>query len=358
MSIRPYLEHQADRVEAALEIHRAPGRVVGGVVSPRYIRFFLDPAPHVRFASIRALTDDLALALRVPSLRIERGEEGIVLEFPHPHPQPVKLLSLLPKVMPIPRYAALLGMTDDGLPLLARLSSPLVSHILIAGTTGSGKSVLLRAIAASLLLTHSPDTLQMFCLDPKGRAFDALNGAPHLKRRPIRELPEACEALDSLVRVMEVRDRRGERPISEDGGTEPRLIVMIDELAEWVMQGGRTITEPLTRLLQRGREAGIHVVAATQRPAAAVLSGLMRANFPFRLVGRVVTAEDARVAAGRGGTRAQYLRGRGDFLVVSGESLRRFQVAYIGEQELMEALAHPPRAIAFGGKSEALPLTL
>jgi len=335
--IRPYLEYQADRVEAVLAAHRAPGRVTGGTVGPRLIRFFLNPAPHIRFSKIRALADDLALAMRVPALQIRRGEEGIVLEFSNPNPKSVKLLSLLPEVSPLPISTALLGVTGEGVPLLARLSSPEVAHILISGTTGSGKSALLRTVAASLVLAHQPDAVRLLCLDPKGRTFQALHGVPHLIRPPVSEMSEVIEALRSLVRTMEIRDRRREN--------SPRLVVCVDELADLILQdglqpGGRhsvgaRATEALTRLVQRGREAGIHVVAATQRPSSAILSGLMRANFPLRLVGKVVSASDARVAAGRSGTGAHLLNGRGDFLAVNGGDMPiRFQVAYISDKDL------------------------
>ena len=155
-SLRQYLNYQADRVESVLAAHRAPGRITGGTVGPRLIRFVLDPAPHIRFSKVRALADDMALALRVSSLQVQRSREGVVLEFPNPNPRPVTLDRLLPEVMPMPVSAALLGLTEDGSPLLARLAAPEVSHILIAGTTGSGKSALLRTIAASLILSHSP----------------------------------------------------------------------------------------------------------------------------------------------------------------------------------------------------------
>ncbi|MBN1877944.1 MAG: DNA translocase FtsK [Anaerolineae bacterium] len=347
-SIRPYLEYQADRLETVLAAHRAPGRVTGGTVGPRLIRFFLNPAPHIRFSSIKSLVDDMALALHVPTLRIDRGEEGIVLEFPNPNPRPVELLSLLSEVMPLPIATALLGLTDDGVPLLARLSAPEVAHILISGTTGSGKSVLLQTIAASLILTHSPQTLRMMCLDPKGRTFNALASVPHLTRPIVTSPAEILEALRSLVRMMEVRDQRGEVPMGTPVGVAPtarnievpRVVVMIDELADLVMQGGKPAVELLTRLVQRGREAGIHLIAATQRPSSVVLSGLMRANFPLRLVGRVVSAEDARVASGRAGTNAHLLNGRGDFLAVNGgDRPLRFQVAHISEKDLKSELA-------------------
>lgn len=339
-SLRPYLEYQADRVEAVLAAHRAPVRVTGGTVGPRLIRFFLNPAPHIRFSAIKSLADDLALAMRVPSLTIERSKEGIVLEFSNPNPTPVSLLTLLDEVRPLPISTVLLGLTDAGAPLLARLSAPEVAHILVAGTTGSGKSVLLRTMAASLALSHRPDVLSMVCIDPKARTFSVLDGLPHLPRPPIADLAEAVEALDSLVRMMEIRDRRGERPDVGVGSSAPRIVVFIDELADLIMLGEKSVTESLTRLVQRGREAGIHLVAATQHPSSAILSSLMRANFPLRLVGKVVSADDARVASGRAGTNAHLLNGRGDFLAVSGgDPPIRFQVACADETELRQCLA-------------------
>ena len=323
-SMRPYLEYQADRVEAVLAAHRAPGRVTGGTVGPRMIRFFLNPAPHIRYAAIKRLADDLALAMKVPTLSVDRGKEGVILEFAHPNPRSVELLNLLPEALPIPVATALLGLTDDGAPLLARLSAPEVAHVLVSGTTGSGKSALLRTIAASLVLTHRSDVVQLLCIDPKARAFRAFDGVPHLSRPSIVDIPEAMEALHSLIRVMDFRDRRGELPASgsmdqaEAGNSVYRIIVFIDELADLVMQGGKEFTDVLTRLVQRGRQAGIHIIAATQHPSSAILSSLMRANFPLRLVGRVVSANDAKIASGRAGTNAHLLNGRGDFLAVAG----------------------------------------
>jgi S-DNA-T family DNA segregation ATPase FtsK/SpoIIIE len=345
--LRQYLETQADQVETVLVTHRTPGRITGGTVGPRLIRFRLDPAPQTRLSAVRGLSEDLAVALKVPSLRIERTNEGIILEFPNPEPRAVTLVNLWPEVEPLPTTTALLGLTDDGAPLLARLSAPEVAHVLVAGTTGSGKTALLRTMAVSLALANRPTDLRLLCLDPKGRAFRALEGAPHLTRPPVVAISEAIETLQSLLRLMEVRDQQGVN--------HPRIVVFIDEVADLVLQGderaaseraasGRnqptSIETLLTRLAQRGREAGIHLVAATQRPSAAVLSGVLRANFPLRLVGKVVSAEDARVAAGRGQTDAHLLSGRGDFLAIGGSAAPiRFQVAYIGEQEAQQELA-------------------
>ena len=339
--LRAYLEAQADRVEMILSSHKAPGRVTGGTVGPRLVRFFLDPAADVRYEKIRRLADDLALALHVNLLTVDRSEKGVVLEFENPNPRPVSLLNLLPQVVkdehgapdPLPNTTALLGLTDDGLPLLARLASEQVAHLLIVGMTGSGKSVLLRTIALSLLLTHTPNKLRMILLDPKGKTFEPFAGAPQLLRSPVTEAPEALETFRSLQHLIVARDRHGE--------SSPCVTVLIDELGELLFSGGDQIAEGLTRLVQRGREVGIHLVAATQRPSSAIMTDLMKVNFPLRLVGKVVSANDARLATGRGGTDAHLLQGRGDFLAIGGGEgdPLRFQAAYVGEREIASALA-------------------
>lgn len=330
-----WLEYLADKTQAVLAAHRAPGRVTGGTVGPRVIRFILEPAPHIRFAAIKRLQDDLALTLQVDTLSIERSAEGIVLAFPNPEPRPVTLEGLLSEAAPLPVCTALLGLCIDGAPLLARLPSPDVAHILIAGTTGSGKSVLLRTLTASLILSNSATVLGIVALDPKGRTFPPDLACPHLLRPVITAPAEATEALSSIVHLMELRDQQGIH--------FPRLVVIIDELADLVM-GADGLEQQLMRLAQRGREAGIHLVVATQRPSAAILSGLTRANFPLRLVGRVVSPDDARVAAGRGGTQAHLLTGRGDFIAVTnGGANIHFQAAIITPAELQaRAGALPP----------------
>lgn len=339
------LNLQADRIEAVLSAHRTPGRITGGTVGPRHIRFFFHPAPHIRFASVKRLADDLALALRVPNLTVDRGAEGIVFAFNNPQPGKVKLQALIDQVVPVPASTVVLGLSDDGVPLLARMASPDVAHILIAGTTGSGKSVLLQCIAASLVQTHSPAVIRMLCIDPKGRTFTPLTETPHMVRNPIASTTEALEAIHSLCRTMEARDKHGEYP-GEKHST-PWIIVLIDELADLIMLGGKSAVDMLTRLAQRGREAGIHLIVATQHPSSAILSSVMRANFPLRLVGKVTSAQDARVASGRAGTNAHCLGGRGDFIAISaGDDPIRFQVPNISREDLRRTVIMAERTRA------------
>ncbi len=222
-------------------------------------------------------------------------------------------------------------MTDDGAPLLIRLPSADVAHVLVAGMTGSGKTMLLQAIILSLTMLNEPREVGMVLMDPKGSAFRVFDGAPHLSRPVIREVDEGKEALASLTRLMEQRGGLGR--------TEgPHVVVVIDELADLLMTGGSELQGALTRLVQRGRGAGIHVVAATQKPTASVVGSLMKANFPVRLVGRVMSAMDARVASGWSGTGAERLEGRGDFIAVAEGRLTRFQGAYVVASEIQDVV--------------------
>ncbi|WP_376789577.1 DNA translocase FtsK [Thermoflexus sp.] len=331
---RRWLEAQADLVEQVLWQHRSPGRVTGGRVTPTTILFQVVPAPGVRWSRLKGLAEELAMALGVPGVRIQREGPVVQLEIPRPDPQVVRFLPLMEEVRRsmsrYPPYTALLGLAADGAPLLIRLTSPQVAHILIAGTTGSGKTSLARTMLTSLLMTHRPGQLMLILVDPKGTAFAAFRELPHVWTFAAGEMPEATASLEEAVRLMERRSR--------EGIFTPRLLIVIDELGDLVQQGGREVGELLTRLAQRGREAGIHLLACTQKPTAALLGGRLTANFPARLVGRVVSAEDARVAAGIGGTGAERLPGKGDFIAVVGGALTRFQAAYLAPEELRPLL--------------------
>ena len=233
--MRQMLEYQADRIEAVLAHHKVPARVTGGTVTPRWIRFQVVPALGARIASITGLAEELAAALGAPTVRVARQGATIAVEVPRDDPHPVRLMPLLRGMRNVPPVTAVLGIAEDGVPLLIRLPSPDVAHILVAGTTGSGKTALLRAMVLSLAyfnrpqtidhrpqtIDHRPQTIDhrpqtvvggpssvvFVLIDPKGSAFRDLEGLPHLARPVISHPSEAVEALGSLVRLMEMRSR-------------------------------------------------------------------------------------------------------------------------------------------------------
>lgn len=351
------LEFQCDRIEAVLARHKVSVCVTGGVIAPRWIQFQVLPALGARVKKIKGLAEEIALALGSDTCRISRQGGRLAVEIPRPDPRPVRLLSLqrpLQKTtshysnryganagqrdgarpQPIPFGAAVLGLAEDGGTLLVCLPAPQVAHILIAGTTGSGKTALAKTIVTSLAMSHRPSEVGFILVDPNRRAFGPLAGLPHLLR-PVLSEPEATtDTLRQLVELMLGRDR-DRRPIANrDCPGEPRVIIVIDELADLLMASGKETQDAITRLAQRGRAAGIHLVACTQKPAARVVGSLAKANFPVRLVGRVTSPEDAKVATGYAGTGAERLQGPGDFIAVNGGQMLRFQAAYIPAREL------------------------
>jgi len=329
---RRELESKADAIEMVLHEHKAPARVTGGHVTPRWVQFLLQTNPGVKISRVESLSREIAVALGAPNARVTTQGNAVRIEVPRTDPQPLKLFPLCARIPPsrIPFGTAVLGLADDGAPLLIRLPSPDVAHVLLAGTTGSGKTALMQTIIMSLALLQHRRQMQFVLIDPKGRAFEPMADLPHLLRPIVTQPDQAVQALHDLVNLMEQRDR--------SRVTDPRVIVAIDELADLVQTGGPAILESLGRLVQRGREAGIHVIGATQKPSSAVIGPLIKANFPVRLVGHVVSAEDARVAAGVGGTNAERLTGRGDFVAVYGPGLIRFQAAYVSAGEIQTSV--------------------
>jgi S-DNA-T family DNA segregation ATPase FtsK/SpoIIIE len=345
--MRKKLEFQADRIEAVLALNKVPARVTGGTVTPRWVRFQVLPAVGAKISKIKRLSEEMATALDAPSCRVSRRGATVAVEVPREDPQPVRLLPLYRQVSDdaasaqpgirkgIPPVTAILGLAEDGAPLLIRLPSPDVAHVLVAGTTGSGKTVLLQTMILSLAMANAQGGgLALVLVDPKGHAFRPFGGLPNLARPVIHDVGEATEALQSLVRLME------RRALPQPLGCSPSVLVFIDELADILMVGGKPMQQALTRLTQRGREAGIHIIAATQKPTSAVLGPLVKANFPVRLVGRVTSIEDARTATGWSGTGAERLTGRGDFLAVAEGRVIRFQAAHVSLAEVREVVGY------------------
>lgn len=321
-------EMMAGRIETVFAAHKVAARVWQATVTPRFVRFDVTTALGTKLAAAERLDEEIAMSLGASTVRVYRDRGVIHVEVPRETPRQVLLAELLTRVKTVPPMCAALGTDGEGGPLLLRIDSPDVAHVLISGTTGSGKTVLERTLLLSLAMTNRPGQLQLVLIDPKGRGLELLAGLPHCWQGlgVVEEPGDAALALAALLAEMERRDRARVRM--------PHIVVAIDELADLLLTGGQPVAEALTRLTQRGREAGIHVIAATQRPAAALVGGAVKANFPVRLVGSVTSADDARVAAGISGTGAESLLGRGDFLCIAKGQQIRFQVAYAGDGEI------------------------
>ena len=333
------LNFQADKIEMVLAAHKAPARVWGGRLTSRTIQFHLAPAASTKMHKLHALTEEVALALGAPSARLTRSQGMLSLEVPREDAQLVSLLDLARRLHAdegIRRAlsaagTAILGLDTEGVPLLLRLSSPDVAHCLISGTTGSGKTELARTLLGSLTMHQKPRDLQLALFDPKGRGLAPFAQAPHLLFPLAQEPAMTIYRMQYLVAEMERRERAANE--------RPRIVVVIDELADLLQTCGTDLEMLITRLVQRGRSAGLSLVACTQKPSAKAVGSLLKANFPVRLVGKVTSAEDARVAAGVGGTGAEKLAGRGDFLLIAGGQTIRFQAAYLPANEIPAALA-------------------
>ena len=340
LAMKGELELQAQKIELVLSSHNVQARVKGGIVTPRFIRFHLSPYLGEKVSRIFSLKEEIALALGVKDLRIYRSGGFLSLEVPRQKPAPVTLANLCLKLKEIPPCSPILGIDEDGFPLLISLPSPDVSHILVSGTTGSGKTELLRTMVTSLAIYNLPKDLLLGLVDLKGRGFREFSGLPHLVRPPATSIEEAISLLSWAVEEMERRDRENLRPLGSklmgNGYFVPRVAIFIDEMAELAILGGKEAEVLVTRLAQRGREAGIHLVVATQKPALGVISSLARANFPVRIVGKVTTPEEAKVASGIARSGAERLLGKGDFLVIFNSQAIRFQAAYVRPEEIME----------------------
>lgn len=323
---RRTLEMQSDRIEAVLARHKVHGRVTGGTITPRFIQFKLAAQVGTKVSKVAALAEEIAMALGTREARIYRQGSDINVEVPRPHAEPVRLLHLCQRLSFVPAMTAVLGVEENGTPLLMRLTSPDVSHVLVAGTTGSGKTALARTLLTSLTMCNRQGDIQLILIDPKGRGFGPLACLPHVLGGIARTPDGAMKRLQWLVREMERRDRENlNRPI---------LVLAVDELADLLQTGGKKVEAMLTRLAQRGREAGIHLVACTQKPTAQFIGGGMTANFPVRLVGTVASKDEARYATGVADSGAEKLEGKGDFLLVSKGDLVRFQAAWLGPKDL------------------------
>jgi S-DNA-T family DNA segregation ATPase FtsK/SpoIIIE len=350
---------RARLIEETLRVFGAPARVVEINRGPVITQFGVEPdflegrggrRTKVKVSKISALADDLALALAAPSIRIEApvpGKGYVGIEVPNTDVSLVALRDVIEgqrsqKIRS--RLKLGLGKDVSGGSVLADLSA--MPHLLIAGTTGSGKSVCVNAIISCLLLQNTPEDLQFVMVDPKRVELPSYHGIPHLLAPVVVELDRVVSALQWVSREM---DRRYHlfaqlgvrniadynRRVKQSGGRSMHyIVVVIDELADLMMLAPHETEMVITRLAQLARATGIHLVIATQRPSVDVVTGLIKANFPARIAFAVASSVDSRVILDQPG--AERLLGRGDMLFQAPDAAApiRMQGAYVSEDEL------------------------
>jgi S-DNA-T family DNA segregation ATPase FtsK/SpoIIIE len=338
--------------------HICPGPVV--------TTYEFKPDPGVKYSRVTGLVDDLCLALKAESIRIDRmpGKPHVGIEVPNPERETIHLREVVESRQyreSESRLTIALGKTIDGLNYVADLAR--MPHLLIAGATGTGKSVAVNSLIVSILYKARPDEVKFILVDPKRLELGLYEGIPHLATPIITEPKRATSALKWAVREMEeryktlakfsvrnidgynaeVERRNAVKDYDESGAPHKRLpfiVIIIDELADLMMVSGHEVEESITRLAQMARAVGIHLVLATQRPSVDVITGLIKANFPSRISFRVSSKVDSRTIIDANG--AEQLLGRGDMLFLPPGTSRLIRVhgAYVDETEISRIVTH------------------
>ena len=357
------IEKQAVRLENALRSFRVEASIVGAQVGPAVTLFELEVVQGTRMNKVTQLSQEIAAALRARSVRVIApipGRSTIGVEVPNSKRRTVRLSELLSQKAYDKKFAALplfLGMDAEGNAIIEDLTR--MPHLLIAGTTGSGKSVCINTILASLLLTRSPHDVRLILVDPKMVELQAFSNVPHLMLPVVSDMRQATNVLLWAVEKMEgryelfknanVRDIKNYNALGEEKLRErmgelfneertprhvPFIVIVIDEMADLMMTSKKEAELTITRLAQKSRAVGIHVIVATQRPSTDVITGVLKGNLPTRIAFQVASKIDSRVILDTMG--AEKLLGQGDMLYTPPQSsqIRRVQGALIEDQEI------------------------
>lgn len=349
------LEQTAESLQSTLLEFGRSARVVGWIAGPTVTTFKLQPGEGERVSKISSLEDDIALSLAAQSVRIFApipGTSLVGIEIPNRKRQNVNLGDVLPYVKGGPLELAI-GRDAEGTPVVANLAK--MPHLLIAGTTGSGKSVMINSIITTLLMRALPEDVRLIMVDPKRVELAGYNGLPHLYVPVVTEPKQAASALQWAVSEMERRlkvfERLNVRKISTYNEKQaagefehydnppqkmPYLVIIIDELSDLMMVAGKDVEASIVRIAQLGRAAGIHLIVATQRPSSNVVTGLIKANITNRIAFNVATGIDSRVIIDQMG--AEKLTGLGDMLFskVDWGKPRRIQGCFVSDDEINE----------------------
>lgn len=360
-SARPVVEDKSHSLLDALASFGVQASLLAIVQGPTVTRYELQPARGVKVSRFTSLTNDIALALAAKAVRIEApipGKAAIGIEIPNEQTEMVTLREILaaPKFRKSTGMSIALGKDLSGNPTFAGLQK--MPHLLVAGTTGSGKSVCINALIMSLLYRFTPRELQLLMIDPKQVELSIYEGIPHLitlakgagdgknEGAIICDPKRAALALAQVVELMEQRyslfARARVRNLDEYNQTQnealPWVVVIIDELADLMMVASKSVETSICRIAQKARAAGIHLVLATQRPSADVITGLIKVNVPSRIAFAVSSQVDSRVILDTGG--AEQLLGKGDMLFcpVDASDPRRLQGCFVTNEEILRVV--------------------
>jgi S-DNA-T family DNA segregation ATPase FtsK/SpoIIIE len=354
-----FIREQVEIIEHTLASFGAPSRVVEINPGPVITQFGVEPLyieqrngrrVKVKVGQINSLADDLALALAARSIRIEApvpGKGYVGIEVPNAQVSIVSLRDVM-ESKPFAKFSSPLriGLGQDVSGNAIAVDLAQMPHLLIAGTTGSGKSVCVNSVVTCLLLNNSPEQLRVLMVDPKRVELTGYNGIPHLLTPVIVDLDKVVGTLQWVTREMDSRYRKfaeiGARNLTDynrQAGTSgkdplPFIVVVIDELADLMLMAPDEIERTVCRLAQMARATGIHLLIATQRPSVDVVTGLIKANFPARIAFAVASSTDSRVILDSTG--AERLLGRGDMLLMTPDSAQplRMQGCFVSDREL------------------------
>jgi S-DNA-T family DNA segregation ATPase FtsK/SpoIIIE len=356
------LKKWSEVLEEKLRNYNVEGRVSDVHHGPLITTFEFEPAAGVKIKDIVSRSDDLALALRARSLRMIApipGRAAVGIEIPNPESRMVRfreVLSEIPERLRVSGIMIALGVDVVGRPFLMNLCN--APHLLVAGTTGSGKSVCLNVIISSILFQHHPSEVQLLIVDPKVVEMNAYNGIPHLIHPVVNDPKVAARVFSYLTVEMRRRNELfresgvkniasynskialGRTRPGEPENKLPYIVLVIDELGDLALAKGVDIETFLSRISNMARAVGIHMVVATQRPSVDVIVGKTKANFPTRIAFRVATKVDSRTILDSIG--AEKLIGRGDMLYMDAKHPEpaRLHGAYMSEEELEKLIAH------------------
>lgn len=326
------IDRKAKAILETLRSFNIQAKILGYSIGPSVTQYFIDPAAGIKFSKIANLSKDLALTLASPSdLRIELvpGKSYIGIDVPNDIRQGTQMKESISPLFENPDEYGLglaVGIDTQGNPVVKDLQK--MPHLLVAGATGMGKSVLVNAFIVSLLMQKTPDELKFIMIDPKMVEMAPYDGIPHLLTPPITDMSKAATALKWAVNEMEERYkvlkeakvRNIEDYRQQTGELMPYIVIIIDEFADLMMQFRQEVETSIIRIAQKARAVGIHLIVATQRPTADVITGLIRSNIPARVALTVATGIDSRVILDSTG--AETLLGKGDLLFKTANDLK------------------------------------